>query len=282
MRITSIHIKNLRSFKDVIVPLDNYTRLVGANGAGKSTILCALNIFFRSVENASTDVTRLSEEDFHNRDTSDPIRISVTFDGLPPQAVDDFQNYVRQGKLVVTAEAKFDGDKGYAEVKQYGERLGMRAFAPFFERLGDGAKVDELKQIYLGFQEKYPDLALAKTKDAMEDALRQYEADRPNDCELIPSEDQFYGVTKGANRLNKYLQWVYVPAVKDAAGEQYETKGSALSKLLSRALDTKTTVAAKVQELRQSTLETYFALLAENQAALDLGPVDKLAHPQFD
>ena len=47
MKIESVRIENLRSFKDVTVQLNDYTCLVDPNGAGKSTVLYALNIFFR-------------------------------------------------------------------------------------------------------------------------------------------------------------------------------------------------------------------------------------------
>ena len=58
-------------------------------------------------------------------------------------------------------------------------------------------------------------------------ALRDFEAARPEECELIPSEDQFYGFSRGANRLAKHVQWVYVPAVKEATSEQVEARNSA-------------------------------------------------------
>ena len=47
------------------------------------------------------------------------------------------------------------------------------------------------------------------TKDAMVTALRDFEAARPEECELIPSEDQFYGFSRGANRLaHSTARWV--------------------------------------------------------------------------
>lgn len=46
MRIGSVRIQNLRSFKGQTVTFDPYTCLFGTNGAGKSNVLCALNIFF--------------------------------------------------------------------------------------------------------------------------------------------------------------------------------------------------------------------------------------------
>ena len=78
----------------------------------------------------------------------------------------------------------------------------------------------------------------------MTKALREYEAARSDECELIPSEDQFYGFSKGANRLAK-LQWVYVPAVKDATSEQVEARNSALGKLLARTVRSKTNFAKR-------------------------------------
>lgn len=130
MKITSVRIENFRSIEDAIVPLNDYACLVGPNGAGKSTILTALNVFFRESENLPTDLSQLAEEDFHCRKTGNPIRVTLTFGGLNDEAQDDFSDYVRQGQLVVSAVATFDAQSGKAQVKQYGQRLGIAAFAP--------------------------------------------------------------------------------------------------------------------------------------------------------
>ncbi|QGN53456.1 AAA family ATPase [Novosphingobium sp. Gsoil 351] len=65
MFIKSIRIENLRAYEDETIEFAPYTGLIGANGAGKSTILCALNIFFRETESASTNLSNLDREDFH-------------------------------------------------------------------------------------------------------------------------------------------------------------------------------------------------------------------------
>jgi hypothetical protein len=240
MRIRSVHISNLRAISEATVELDDYSCFVGTNGAGKSTILFALNVFFREPDAQGNPMTALSLEDFHKRDTSKPVRITVWFDQLTPGAREDFKEYFRNDRLVVTAEAVFDEARGKAEIKQYGQRLAMADFAEFFKRKGDGAKVGELKEIYAGLLTKFPDLGPAGTGPAMEEALRKFEAARPEQCALIPSEDQFYGASKGQGRLQRHIQWVYVPAVKDASTEQAEGKSTALGKLLAR------TVRAKV------------------------------------
>jgi predicted ATP-dependent endonuclease of OLD family len=86
VRIESVSIKNLRCIKDAAVNLDNYTCFVGPNGAGKPTALCALNIFFRNIESAPTDLASLAAEDFHLQDTSKPVEITVTFKDLSDEA----------------------------------------------------------------------------------------------------------------------------------------------------------------------------------------------------
>lgn len=269
MRIVSVRIENFRSFADATIPFNDYTCLAGPNGAGKSTVLTALNVFFRETENLSTDLNQLNAEDFHCRETGEPIRITLVFSDLNDEAKEDFANYVRQGQLAVSAVATFDPATGKAQVKQFGQRLAMRAFAPFFEAADAGKKVVELKEIYTGIRETYSDLPVPGTKDAMIQALRDYEAGRPDECELIQSEDQFYGFSKGANRLAKHIQWVYVPAVKDATSEQVEARNSALGKLLARTVRSKTNFDETVKELRTDIQKQYQALLDENQNALD-------------
>lgn len=268
MRLESIRIKNLRSFADITVPFNDYTCLVGPNGSGKSTILCALNVFFRETENASTDLSQLDREDFYHKNTGEPIEITVTLTDLSPEAQQDFSNYYRQGKLIISAAATFDEATGKAEVKQYGQRLAMPGFKDFFRAIGDNKKVTELKTLYAEIHKNFGDLPASGTKDAMMEALRKYETEHPDQCELIPSEDQFYGVSKGANRLAQYIQWVYVPAVKDAATEQLEARDTALGKLLARTVRARTNFEQAVRALRTGMQEQYQHLLDKNQEVL--------------
>ncbi len=270
MRIESVRIENFRAFEDATVRFNNYACLVGPNGAGKSTILTALNVFFRETENLPTDLSQLGQEDFHCKNTANPIRITVTFCDLSQEAQEDFSNYFRQNQLVVSAEATFDEETGKAQVKQYGQRLGMTAFKPFFEVFEEGgSNAEKLKKIYGDLRTTYPSLPSQKTKDKMKEALNAFEADNSDQCELIPSEDKFYGFSRGANRLAKHVQWVYVPAVKDATAEQVESRNSALGKLLARTVRSKANFSEAVNELRSQMQLQYQELLDDNQNVLD-------------
>jgi predicted ATP-dependent endonuclease of OLD family len=268
MKLTEVRIQNFRSCKDVTVPFTPYTCLVGANGAGKSTILYALNVFFREAQPGGLDFTKLTVEDFHQKNTAEPIRITLTFEDLSPEAQQDFADYYRGGRLVVTMEATYDPATTRVATKQHGERIVMQAFAQYFQKNSAGANVTELRSLYAELREQFPEVPAASTKAAMKEALENYERQHPEQCSLLQSEDEFYGFSRGANRLSKHIQWVYVPAVKDASSEQEESRNTALGQLLARTVRAKTNFDQQVDQIRQRTVNEYQALLAENQAAL--------------
>lgn len=269
MKIEKIRIKNLRAFEDEEVGFDDYTALVGANGAGKSTVLCALNVFFREVENASTNMSELDAQDFHLQNTDEPVVITVTFKDLSDAAQESFAGYARQGKLTISAEATFDPTTGRAVVEQFGQRLGILAFKAFFGAEKANEKVEVLRDRYAKARAVHSGLPDEKTKDAMRNALRAYEDAHPEDCVLIPSNDQFYGFSRGANRLAEQVQWVYVPAVKDATKEQLEARNTALGRLLARKVRGAVKFDEELAKLKQDALAQYQALLDGRQSTLE-------------
>jgi len=267
MKLRKLRIENFRSFENETISFDDYTCFVGRNGAGKSTILTALNIFFRETVDAATDLLRLCEEDFHGSDTTKPVRITATFVDLEDEAQKDFAAYYRSGELSISAVAQWQA--GVAEVKQFGNRSGMEAFKAYFDQEKMGEKVDVLKKTYQDLKEKHTGLPDEKTKPRMESALHAYEAAHPQACIEIPSEDQFYGVSRGVNRLEKYLQWVYIPAVKDATAEQEQSKTSALARLLQRRVYSQLQLNGRISEIKTEASTKYTALLNEHREPLE-------------
>lgn len=268
MKLCEIRIENFRSIQDETLVLDDYTCLVGSNGTGKSTVLTALNVFFRNNADTVTDVVNLNEEDFHHRNTDDPVKITLTFEDLSEEAQEDFQDYYRQGKLIIFVRADWDPAAGVAPVKQYGCRLAMPAFAPFFKARGDGVKVAELRPIYQGIREELPDLPKETAGTRMEAALRAHEKKHPEQCELIDSEDQFYGVSRGTDRLEKHIQWVYIPAIKEPSAEQEEGTKTALGQLLDRTIRARVDFDEPLDALKEELKEKYNEILDSNQELL--------------
>lgn len=268
MQLESVRIQNFRSFEDQTVLFDEYTSLVGPNGAGKSTVLTALNVFFRNNVSSATNVQTLDTEDFHLQDITKPVVITLTFKNLSPEAQQEFRHYYRQGRLTISAKAVWDEKAQCAEVKQYGSRLVMKEFAEYFGADANGVKASELKVIYSGLRERFPSLPMENVKQRMSDALREYEEANEGECELLEDGNQFYGWSKGSNLLRKYLQWVYIPAVKDASTEQEESSRTALGQLLERTIRTKITFDESLSELKKELEKKYLDVLEKEQGAL--------------
>lgn len=261
MRIGQLRIQNFRAFDDATIDFDGFTCLVGMNGAGKSTVLNALNVFFQE-KGGATDAARLSEEDFHGRDTSRPVVITATFVDLPPEALEEFQDYVRGDKLIVSAVATWDGSG--ADVKQYGSRLGIAEFAPCFK----AANATDCKASYQALVDQGMELPAWKNQSVSLAALRAFEDAHPDRRVPIESEDNFYGIA-GSSRLRRYIQWVYVPAVKDARDEQSETKDGALGKLLARTVRLTANFQGPLDDLRARVQQEMDDLFKDSQGHLD-------------
>ena len=285
MRIYSVRIQNLRAFKDETVYFNKYTCLVGPNGSGKSTVLCALNVFFREARDVATNLQQLHEEDFHYKNTNEPVQITVTFVDLSQEAQSTFKHYYRQGRLIVSAIAKYDVTKRCAAVEQHGERLVMPAFKEFFEAQTAGKLVADLRPIYAKIRAAFPALPNESTKAGMETALRTYEEAHLGECEPIRSPASFYGATKGENLLAQYVEWIYVPAVKDASSEQVEGRGNTFGKLIARAVRSKVQFDDGLKGIRDAAQDRYKKLLADNTSALNefsgtlQARVSQWAHP---
>ena len=267
MHIESVSIKNFRSFKDCTVNLDSYTSLVGANGAGKSTVLAALNIFFRESGDAPTNAIKLDRQDYHERDISRPIEIEVKFIDLSDQERDEFSGYISDGRLVVKAVAKYEDEMKGARVEQRGNRQVMRQFMSFFD-IAKEKDIKKLRDEYRKMRNSHQDLPDVTAKPEMIEAVRNFEKDNPEKCEQTEVQKNFYGFGKEEGPLNKYVQWIYMPAVKDAHVESVEGKNTALGKILERAVRTKVNFDGDLEDMRQEVISRYQKLLKSRDKSL--------------
>lgn len=270
LKILKLQIENFRSYENETISFEDFNCFIGANSSGKSTALNALNLFFRENKNTQTDLIKLSDNDFHHKNIKKPIRITVTFGELNDQAKSDLAAYIRQDELTITAEAIYDKGTGFATVKQYGQRKVISDFAQWFTAAKNGEKVAELKKIYTSIksQSNYTVLPSIGTKGGMEEALRSFEESNAALCTPMPSEDQFYGVSKGSNRLAAHIQWVFIPATKDISTEGEETKNSALNILLERTVRAKVNFDEEVTKIYDNAKIAYQQMLEAQQSVL--------------
>lgn len=227
MRLSKIDFTNFRSFKSETIHFDNYTSLVGPNNCGKSTVLRALNIFYGGM----TGPSRINENDFYiGCDKEDVLSIKLEFDQVVGDEAEALRHYVRSSKVafeIVAIKAE-----GQVNSKCRGIRFGLEEFIPFFA----AKNAAEKKPIYESLRENYSELAPWKSMLLAQEAIEKIEADRANEHIAIPSEENAYGTTGPVPILKKYLDWIYVPAVKDVTSEASEQRNSAFSKLIMLAV----------------------------------------------
>lgn len=96
MRISRIRIRNFRSIVDLDLPLDDYTALVGHNGAGKSSILYALHWFFRKRE--------VIAEDARTGATDDITSVELEIEDCLAHASELLPGLVNEGRAMLQRE----------------------------------------------------------------------------------------------------------------------------------------------------------------------------------
>ncbi len=137
MVIKSIHVKNFRSILNESLSCDCLTALVGRNGAGKSSFLRALELFY-------DPGAKVAVEDFYAEDTDADIEIAVSFSEFTPQEVEFFGAYIDGDTLTVARV--FSLKAGKRSGTYHGMRLQNPAFLSI--RSADGKR--EILRAYPG------------------------------------------------------------------------------------------------------------------------------------
>lgn len=123
MKLSRLKIENFRSCKEVELSIGNMHALVGANNAGKSTILRALDFLF----NPST--RQISEETFWNRDPSLRIRVEAVFSNLTDSEKAVLHAYLRPDGSFFMARHAALGAKDGEESGESDEKVTIRKCA---------------------------------------------------------------------------------------------------------------------------------------------------------
>ncbi|MDV6333141.1 ATP-dependent nuclease [Asticcacaulis sp. 201] len=221
MRLIQAKISNFRSVKNITVEFAAHTAFVGGNGAGKSSILRAIDKFYSTTKTLEVD-------DYYGRDTTQPVEIELTFSSLTPEETAAFESRVRDGRLTVTRV--FDGSASSG--RYHGAILQDPTFRPIREAVAFNAKRD----LYNALREgggAFGDLPGIRSAANLDEALADYEAHHPEDLVLMRDDGQFFGfqnASRGA--LQRYTYFVFVPAVRDAALDAADSKSSAIQQLL--------------------------------------------------
>lgn len=223
--------------------------LIGPNGSGKSSLLRALEVFYSP--NAKYD-----ETDFY--DVAHEISIALTFSGLGPQDSALFKHYAEGDCLTVEKVMSPPPDIGAQ--KYYGRRLRNPEFEEFRRAKGASA----LRQEYEKIRTKYTSLPTYSTKEEVEQALADWEISNPAACQSSRDDGQFFGFRPvGESHLEKFTRLIPIPAVRDAALDIAEGRGTAISQIKDLLIKNELASRKEYTDLRKETRERIAKVLPD-------------------
>ncbi|NEU12970.1 ATP-binding protein, partial [Methylobacterium sp. BTF04] len=223
MIIRRINIRNYRSIRHAEILFEKQTAILGSNGAGKSTILRAIDRFYGKS-------TSVDPDDFFGRDWNNPIEIAITFSDLNESESNLFESRIHNGEMTVVRV--FDMN----DAKLNGRYFGMTRQCPDFQKVRSVSGAIPKREAFnalIGADQKYSELEIAKTADQVETAMREWENHNINLCSLARDDGQFFGFTnvaKGA--LQKATSFVFIPAIRDVSADAIDARGAVISRLM--------------------------------------------------
>ena len=172
MIIKSVEIQNYRSIEEEKIDCEELTALVGANGSGKSSFIKALELFY-------TPTSSVDIEDFHNRNHTKPIIITLTFTKLSALAKERFSKYIQGDKLRVERSFYFEDEE--LKTEYYGSFLQNAEFNEIRKSLNIKDRGVTVKSVYQKIREtqKYNTLPTCSTIEQIKDAIETWELENP-------------------------------------------------------------------------------------------------------
>lgn len=261
MRLKKIEFENFRCFRSEIIEFDKYTSLVGPNNCGKSTALRALSIFFGDGKKGG----QVEDADFYiGLPSKAQLELKFEFDGVAGDAAEQLKHYVRNGRVKFELIATRDA-LGKVDTKCRGIRFGLTEVAPFFA----ATKATDRRPVYEALQTTYPgEFPKWQNGELAEAAVRAFETARAHQHVEIPSSDNAYGAAGPIHILRKFIDWIYVPAVKEASSEATELRESAFSKLILYSVRNRCNFTDRLTQIREAATEELQQVLRETDEVL--------------
>jgi putative ATP-dependent endonuclease of OLD family len=202
MILKRVRIRNFRSIRDVTLELGAQTAIVGGNGAGKSTVLRAIEKFYSPSAAVELD-------DFFCRQVNDPIEIELTFTAFNDVEEELFESRIHNDEMTVVRI--FDVSGGRAS----GRYFGVTAQHPAFVSVRGATGAAQQRAEYKLVRDQggaFAELPSVSKADQIWPAIAGWESNHFGECQLLRDDGQFFGfanVAKGA--LQKATSFVFMP-----------------------------------------------------------------------
>tara|TARA_R100001129_G_scaffold44635_1_gene30603 strand:- start:5027 stop:6994 length:1968 start_codon:yes stop_codon:yes gene_type:complete len=258
LQLKQIRVQNFRSLKDVTINVGAHTALIGGNGAGKSSVLKALQAFYSTSK-------KLPSDDFYGRDENLEVSIELTYNQLTPLEAESFASRVRNGELVITRIFDQTASTG----RYHGSVLQNSDFVPIRGLIQAGPRRDAYRDLRNN-NPAYAGLPAVTSATQADDAMSAWEEANPEALELHLDDGQFFGfqnASRGA--LQRHTTFVFVSAVRDASIDATDGKSSAVGQLLELLVRSAIQQRQEIQAFKQEMTERYQELVSpENMPEL--------------
>ncbi len=248
MRISKVEIKGYRCISTLELKFDDLTAIVGSGGVGKSTILNALDWFFRGGELEERDLHYLGDGD----EQVEEILVAVTFTQLSDADRAVLGAYVEGESTTLT--------RSWSEAE--GQKLSGNAlvFEPF-DQVRTAERATDLRSRYRDlYEERGEELGLPAPitkREDLERAMEVWEREHPTQCVTRTTDARHLGGFTGTPLLQSRFDFVLVSARASAPEALDGGRDSVLDRLLS-----------VVEELSEEAKERIAGLQEEAQAQI--------------
>lgn len=246
MKLTQLHIQNFRSCRDISLEIGSIHALVGANNAGKSTVLRALDFLF------NPSAKSLNEESFWNKDTTQEIRVEAVFSDLTKEEKGALNPYLKpDGTFHIARSAKMGTRGGESDEEQADDKIKIsqhykKAIPEQKWLQEDNINNENIKEWWKNNSQltvagvSFADSFNGASAPTISDWKEKAKAFVVTHADKISMQDTWVENPRGfANALKETLPFfILIPAVRDVTEESKGTKSTPFGKLLHAILDT--------------------------------------------
>ena len=224
MRIAKAKIKGYRCISQLAIDFDDLTAIVGSGGVGKSTILNALDWFFRGGELEERDLHFIGE----GEEQEEEIFVAVTFADLNDADREALGAYVEGETTTLT--------RSWSEAS--GQKLSGNALVfEAFDDIRAAENVADLRSRYRKlYDERGEELGLPAPitkREDLERAMEVWEREHPDQCVIRTKDARHLGGFTGTPLLQSRFDFVLVSARAAAPEALGGGRDSVLDRLLS-------------------------------------------------
>ncbi len=260
-RLGSLTVQGLRCLHGLELGFEPLTALIGANGTGKSSTVRAVQFLFGQVELDDDDCT----DGLHDGE----VHVTGVFIDLPAPWSGSLRPWLSADGTLQLTRSRTRGGDGKPVVRWSSERAQAPGFAKVRAAVADGASAEALKEVYAQARALSGDLlAPWPNKPKVLETLNAYETSHPDAATDRAPDDGLRFGRGGTHDLTTMIELLVLPAMRDAADDSGESRGSTLARLVDITVRSGMDLDGRLAALSKDTAEAYDLLLTEGSGTM--------------